>query len=186
MHILHVSDGRFSLRTGTGSSLPAASAEAVPAQLPFQPCSPYTRCTPPYSHGCETASLTALAFPSCACWPLEDSAGESGGCPCCGRSALTLPQTCPPGLLLRRGLSRPLLFSSEESPVLEFQFVSWFLKDLRKGKYLCFKYPLPFALSFSWSGSYGPAPAGVHVEHLVISFHLDSPVLILFVVVVAW
>lgn len=66
------------------------------------------------------------------------------------------------------------------------QFVPCFLKDLRKGKYLCFKYPLPFALSFSWSGSYGPGPAGVHTEHLVISSHLDSPVLILFVVVVAW
>ena len=43
-------------------------------------------------------------------------------------------KACPPGILLRDGLSRSLLFPFEETRVLEVQFVSCFLKDLRKGK----------------------------------------------------
>lgn len=43
-------------------------------------------------------------------------------------------EACLLGILLRNGLSRSLLFPFEETHVLEVQFVSCFLKDLRKGK----------------------------------------------------
>lgn len=40
----------------------------------------------------------------------------------------------PLRILLRDGLSRSLLFPFDKTHVLEVQFVSCFLKDLRKGK----------------------------------------------------
>lgn len=79
-------------------------------------------------------------------------------------------EACPLQVLL--WFSRSFLLHFEETHVLEAQFMPCFLKDLRKGKQLCSKYPLAFAFCFLRQGAVNPVQ--FLVEHFTSSFHLGS------------